>query len=170
MQAKKLKEAAGVKHVERDRGAKLKTTYTPQFLNLPEGVWTEEGGDKNAGEGVVIGFIDTGINALHPSFAYDPLNPFKSNVSHFSGACQTGPGFPPTACNGKIVSAKFFSAGAQAIATLSTSVDFLSPLDAVGHGRYVCAYYNIIQNKAVCMLRNIFNSSTAEVMILEWFV
>lgn len=126
--------------VERDRGAKLMTTYTPQFLGLPQGVWTQEGGDDhNAGEGIVIGFVDTGINPTHPSFAYDPLNPFTSNISHFLGACKTGPRFPASSCNGKIVSAKFFSAGAQAVATLNSTVDFLSPFDAVGHGSHVAS-------------------------------
>ncbi|KAE7995356.1 hypothetical protein FH972_000165 [Carpinus fangiana] len=137
-QARKLKAAPGVMLIERDRGAKLMTTYTPQFLGLPE-VWTEEGGDKNAGEGIVIGFVDTGINPLHPSFAYDPVKPFSSNISHFSGACETGPRFPASSCNGKIVSARFFSAGAEAAATLNTSVDFLSPFDAVGHGSHVAS-------------------------------
>lgn len=114
------------------------TTYTPEFLGLPEGVWAQEArGDKKAGEGIVIGVVDTGINPSHPSFAYDPLNPFSSNISHFSGACETGPQFPATSCNEKIVSARFFSAGAQAVATLNSSVDFLSPYDAVGHGRYM---------------------------------
>ncbi|XP_021819694.1 subtilisin-like protease SBT2.4 [Prunus avium] len=139
-QAQKLKEAPRVKLVERDRGAKLMTTYTPQFLGLPQGVWTQEGGDDhNAGEGIVIGFVDTGINPTHPSFAYDPLNPFTSNISHFLGACKTGPRFPASSCNGKIVSAKFFSAGAQAVATLNSTVDFLSPFDAVGHGSHVAS-------------------------------
>ncbi|EEF43811.1 subtilisin-like protease SBT2.4 isoform X1 [Ricinus communis] len=138
-QAKKLKDAPGVKVVERDRGAKLMTTYTPQFLELSQGVWTQEGGDRNAGEGIVIGFIDTGINPLHPSFAYNPLNPFTSNISHFSGACETGPRFPAGSCNGKIVSARFFSAGAQAVSPLNTSLDFLSPYDAVGHGSHVAS-------------------------------
>lgn len=111
------------------------TTYTPQFLGLPEGVWAQEGGERNAGEGIVIGFVDTGINPSHPSFAYDLVNPFTSNISHFSGACETGPEFPPFSCNGKIVSAKLFSAGAQAAASLNASVDILSPSDTVGHGR-----------------------------------
>lgn len=137
-QAAKLKCAPGVKLVERDRGARLMTTYTPKFLGLRGGVWTQQGGDRHAGEGIVIGFVDTGINPTHPSFAYHPLvSPFTSNLSHFSGACETGPRFPLSSCNGKIVSARFFSAGAQAIATLNSSVDFLSPFDAVGHGRYV---------------------------------
>ncbi|KAL0012265.1 hypothetical protein SO802_007373 [Lithocarpus litseifolius] len=137
-QARRLKDSSGVRLVERDRGAKLMTTYTPQFLDLPE-VWTQEGGEKNAGEGIVIGFVDTGINPCHPSFAYDPMKLFTSNISHFSGACETGPQFPAGSCNGKIVSARFFSAGAQAVATLNTSVDFLSPFDAVGHGSHVAS-------------------------------
>ena len=126
-----------MKLVERDRGAKVMTTYTPEFLSLPKGIWTQVGGDTNAGDGVVIGFVDSGINPSHPSFAYDPiLHPFTSNLSCFSGACETGPLFPASSCNGKIVSARYFSAGAEAVATLNASVDFLSPFDADGHGRY----------------------------------
>ncbi|XP_038689451.1 subtilisin-like protease SBT2.4 isoform X2 [Tripterygium wilfordii] len=120
--------------VERDRGTKLMTTYTPQYLGLPKGVWSQEGGVRNAGEGIVIGFVDTGIDPLHPSFAYDPLDPYKSK---FSGVCETGPRFPSSSCNGKIVSARFFSAGAQAVAALNSSVDLLSPFDASGHGSHV---------------------------------
>ncbi|KAA8520138.1 hypothetical protein F0562_014394 [Nyssa sinensis] len=138
-QAKKIKLASGVKLLEKDRRAKLMTSYTPEFLGLPEGVWTHGGGDRNAGEGIVIGFIDTGINPMHPSFAYDPVNPYNSNLSHFSGACEGGPLFPANSCNGKIVSARCFSAGAQAAATLNASVDFLSPFDAVGHGSHVAS-------------------------------
>lgn len=111
------------------------TSYTPEFLGLPEGVWAREGGEKNAGEGIVIGFVDTGINPFHPSFAYDPLHPFVSNISHFSGACEGGPKFPTMSCNGKIVSAKYFAAGAQTDPTFNASVDLLSPFDVVGHGR-----------------------------------
>ncbi|CAL5410598.1 unnamed protein product [Camellia sinensis] len=140
-QVKKIKRTQGVKLVERDRGAKMMTSYTPQFLGLPEGVWTQqvEGGERNSGEGMVIGFVDTGINPFHPSFAYDPMSPFTSNRSHFSGACEDGPRFPANSCNGKIVSARFFSAGAQAVVTLNASVDFLSPFDAVGHGSHVAS-------------------------------
>jgi hypothetical protein len=71
-----LKDATRVKLVEKDRGAKVMTTYTPRFLGLPQGEWVKEGGDKNAGEGIAIGFVDTGVTPNHPSFSYDPLNPF----------------------------------------------------------------------------------------------
>lgn len=110
------------------------TTYTPQFLGIPA-VWTQEGGDRNIGEGIVIGFVDSGINPDHPSFSYDPTTTTNYTSQHFSGACEEGPLFPETSCNGKIVSARFFSAGAQANAILNASVDILSPFDAVGHGR-----------------------------------
>lgn len=137
LQAERLRSKPGVKLVEKDRGVKRMTTYTPEFLSLPKGIWAKEGGETNAGEGVVIGFVDSGINPFHPSFAYDPMLPFKSNLSRFDGACITGPLFPPTSCNGKIVAARYFSAGAEAAATLDPSKDFLSPYDADGHGRFV---------------------------------
>ncbi|KAK6794001.1 hypothetical protein RDI58_007454 [Solanum bulbocastanum] len=133
----KLKNAPRVKLLEEDRRVKQMTTYTPQFLGIPA-VWTQEGGDKNAGEGIVIGFIDSGINPDHPSFAYNPTTN-NSLTDSFSGACEEGPLFPQTSCNGKIVSARFFSAGAQTSTTLNDSMDILSPFDAVGHGSHVAS-------------------------------
>ncbi|XP_057962187.1 subtilisin-like protease SBT2.4 isoform X2 [Malania oleifera] len=145
-QAEKLKHVSVVKVVERDRGIKLMTTYTPKFLKIPKAVWMEkEGGGEmrstDGGEGVVIGFVDTGINPVHPSFAFDPTSHHRGGGGRrfFTGACETGPRFPPTSCNGKIVSARFFAAGAQAMAPLNSSVDFLSPFDAVGHGSHVAS-------------------------------
>ncbi|XP_056687122.1 subtilisin-like protease SBT2.4 [Spinacia oleracea] len=145
-QAEKLKNSPTVKLVVKDRGVKLMTTYTPEFLKLPQTVWDddEQEGNKNAGEGIVIGFVDSGINPFHPSFADDDFLSINttlvcSNSSRFCGACETGPRFPASSCNGKIVSARFFAAGAQAAALLNASVDFLSPFDAVGHGSHVAS-------------------------------
>ncbi|GJU85515.1 subtilisin-like protease SBT2.4 [Tanacetum coccineum] len=47
--------------------------------------------------------------------------------------------FPKSSCNGKIVAAQYFSAGVKARGLLNTSVDILSPYDAVGHGSHVTA-------------------------------
>ncbi|XP_023742898.2 subtilisin-like protease SBT2.4 [Lactuca sativa] len=138
-QAKKLKKAPGVKFIEKDRGVKMMTTYTPNFLGLPQGVWTTEGGDSNAGEGIVIGLVDTGINPFHPSFAYDPWNGYPRNRTQFPGVCDVGPHFPKSSCNGKIVSARFFAAGAQATGKLNASIDILSPYDSVGHGSHTAS-------------------------------
>ena len=127
-----MRSEGRVRVLERDRGAKLKTTYTPAFVGVKGKVWEEGEG----GEGVVIGFVDSGINPNHGSFVYDPSKPFKSsNVSEFRGICETGPRFTESDCNGKIVGARFFSKGAEASATLNPAVDFLSPFDADGHGR-----------------------------------
>ncbi|KAL1214783.1 Subtilisin-like protease SBT2.4 [Cardamine amara subsp. amara] len=140
---KKLKNTKGVKAVEEDKGVKLMTTYTPDFLELPKQVWPKisSNGDRRAGEDIVIGFVDTGINPAHPSFALDLTNPFSSNLSrlNFSGDCEIGPLFPVGSCNGKIISARFFSAGARASGALNGSLDILSPFDASGHGSHVAS-------------------------------
>ncbi|XP_057764971.1 subtilisin-like protease SBT2.4 [Salvia miltiorrhiza] len=137
-QVEKLKGARGVRVVEKDKGAKLMTSYSPQYLGVEE-VWSQQGGDANAGDGIVIGFVDSGINPSHPSFAYDPMKPWSSNATRFSGGCEGGPLFPTTSCNGKIISARFFASGAQAAATLNPSIDIMSPYDAVGHGSHVAS-------------------------------
>ncbi|XP_042031185.1 subtilisin-like protease SBT2.4 [Salvia splendens] len=137
-QAEKFKGTHGVRLVEKDKGAKLMTTYTPDFLGL-EAVWSQQGGERNAGDGIVIGFVDSGINPIHPSFAYDPLNPWSSNGTRFTGSCDGGPLFPMSSCNGKIISARFFASGARAAATLNPAVDIMSPYDAVGHGSHVAS-------------------------------
>ncbi|XP_010473453.1 PREDICTED: subtilisin-like protease SBT2.4 [Camelina sativa] len=143
-QAKKLTKAKGVKAVEEDKGVKLMTTYTPDFLELPQQVWPKisNDGDRRAGEDIVIGLVDTGINPTHPSFAgLDLTNPYSSNLSrlNFSGDCETGPLFPAGSCNGKLISARFFSAGARASGALNSSLDILSPFDASGHGSHVAS-------------------------------
>ncbi|KAL0442985.1 UNVERIFIED_CONTAM: Subtilisin-like protease SBT2.4 [Sesamum latifolium] len=50
-QVKKFKGAPGVKLVEKDRGAKLMTIYTPEFLGLPA-VWTQQGGREMQAKGL----------------------------------------------------------------------------------------------------------------------
>lgn len=127
--------------MEKDRGVKKMTTYTPEFLGLQNGVWNGPHMENRHGEGIVIGFVDTGINPFHPSFVYDPVKDNNSSTTnpHFSGACETGPMFPPSACNGKIISARFFAEGALSAGGLNSSVNFLSPFDADGHGSHVAA-------------------------------
>nr|GFA24038.1 subtilisin-like protease SBT2.4 [Tanacetum cinerariifolium] len=129
-QAKKLKNTPGVKLIEKDNGVKL--------LELPTGVWPTVGGRRHAGEGIVIGFVDSGINPSHPSFAYRSRRGYPKNLTGFNGVCDEGPMFPKSSCNGKIVTARYFSAGVKASGLLNASVDILSPYDAVGHGSNCC--------------------------------
>ncbi|GLX81678.1 S8 family serine peptidase [Thalassotalea eurytherma] len=81
----------------------LHTASGPEFIGA-KNVWAgvaEHIGTK--GEGTIVGIIDTGINAYHPSFAdvggdgYDHTNPLGEGV--YLGDCQTYPKF----CNDKLI-------------------------------------------------------------------
>ena len=61
------------------------TSVTPAFTGA-SAVWPALGGSSKAGEGVIVGVLDTGVWPEHPSFA-DP------GIAHPGGgpyACQFG--------------------------------------------------------------------------------
>jgi subtilisin family serine protease len=131
--AQVLERALGVMRVEMNWKVSKLTTYTPDFLGLPNGIWSQEGGITNAGEDVVIGMIDTGIDPTHPSFSSVGSKPYGT-VSHYTGICEVAPEFPQGSCNGKIIGAQHFAAAAIAEGAFNASVQFASPLDGDGHG------------------------------------
>ena len=134
-----LQNAKEVRAVHEDIKMEKFTTHTPDFLGIPSGVWPILGGATNSGEGIVIGFIDTGINPNHPSFTSLPYLGtnigMPTNSPKFRGKCTTGEGFPSTACNGKIVGAQYFAQAAIAAGDFNATRDYASPFDADGHGR-----------------------------------
>ncbi|KAJ8451052.1 hypothetical protein Cgig2_026861 [Carnegiea gigantea] len=129
-----LRNATAVRAVHEDMKIEKLTTHTPDYLGIPTGVWPSFGGSRTAGEGIVIGVIDTGINPGHPSFA--SISSFRTDkatngfTSKFKGICSTGEMFPPTACNGKIVGAQYFARAAIAAGDFNASRDYASPYDA----------------------------------------
>ncbi len=62
-QAAKLRADPGVISVVPNEILKLDTLTTPTFLGLdaPNGAWDQAGGAPQAGEGVIVGIVDTGI-------------------------------------------------------------------------------------------------------------
>ena len=62
-QANKMASVKGVLVVSPDELQTVDTSSTPTFLGLDEegGLWEQLGGTKMAGEGIIIGVIDTGI-------------------------------------------------------------------------------------------------------------
>ena len=74
-QALKLAGRPGVLAVLPDEVRRLDTVQTPEFLGLPgdRGVWARLGGVDDAGKGVVVGVLDSGVWPENPSFAGDPL-------------------------------------------------------------------------------------------------
>jgi len=134
LKADKLARRREVSNVVLDFSVRTATTHTPQFLGLPQGAWSQAGGFETAGEGITIGFVDTGIDPTHPSFADDKSqHPFPI-PANFSGACEVTPDFPSGSCNRKLVGARHFAASAITRGIFNSSQDYASPFDGDGHG------------------------------------
>ena len=137
--AAKLARAAGVKAVVKDEKLKVDTTRTPEFLGLtkPGGIWDQLGGPtKDAGAGVVVADLDTGLWPENPSVA--PLRNPKP-VKQFSGTCETGEQWAASNCSTKVIGARFYTAGVTAsIGDIKSNFpyEFISARDADGHGTH----------------------------------
>ncbi|XP_074580609.1 subtilisin-like protease SBT2.3 [Curcuma longa] len=138
-QAVKLSRRHEVANLALDFSVRTATTHTPQFLGLPQGAWVQEGGPESAGEGIVIGFIDTGIDPTHPSFS-DSLSINQYPVpAHFSGVCEVTRDFPSGSCNRKLVGARHFAASAIIRGIFNVTQDYASPFDGDGHGTHTAS-------------------------------
>ncbi|MFC5379236.1 S8 family serine peptidase [Aquipuribacter nitratireducens] len=74
-QATKLAALPGVTAVVPNEVRSIDTVQTPEFLGLDGegGLWEQVGGPDAAGEGVVVGVLDTGVWPENPSFAGERL-------------------------------------------------------------------------------------------------
>ena len=68
-QVRLLQRHPSVAFVQRDKVVRATTTYSPKFINVTSGVWPAVGGPSSAGNGIIIGVIDTGVWPEHPSFS-----------------------------------------------------------------------------------------------------
>ncbi|CAI5963403.1 unnamed protein product [Closterium sp. NIES-65] len=139
-QAHQLERHPDVLSVTRSRVVRRLTTSSPAFLQLPPSLWAAAGGQSSAGEGVVVGIIDTGIWPEHKSFANDSTHVYGKAPSQWTGTCMVTSDFPATACNGKIVGARAFYSGfkRENRNRLDSSANYVSPRDDDGHGTW-CA-------------------------------
>ncbi|CAI5972922.1 unnamed protein product [Closterium sp. NIES-64] len=138
-QLRKLQRHPNVADVVANVAMRKLTTDSSEFLKLPESVWASAGGQGKAGEGVVIGIVDTGIWPEHPSFSdTNATVPYGARPSTWRGVCQTTADFPR--CNGKLIGARYLNAGFRAMtgAPVSLTDDWRSARDADGHGTW-CA-------------------------------
>ncbi len=137
-QLKTLTTLPDVQAVYPDQLEKLETDNSPQFIGAPT-VWNALGGQESAGEGVIIGVLDTGIWPEHPSFSdpdpsgkpYAPLASWHGTVCDFSGGSNPGPAFT---CNNKLVGAARFMATYDAV--IGPEAGYTSARDADGHGTH----------------------------------
>ncbi|MGC1208407.1 MAG: S8 family serine peptidase, partial [Ornithinimicrobium sp.] len=136
-QADAIRKAPGVVNVWESEMFTVDTITTPDYLGLTgdDGVWQQEfGGPANAGEGMVVGIIDTGIWPENPSFAEMPGSTIPAD---WNGECVEGE--DPEAennvtCNNKVIGARYYDEEADVL-----DIEFKSPRDYDGHGSHTGA-------------------------------
>jgi len=119
-QAVALSAQKGVVSITPDELRQITATSSTDFLGLSgdNGVWNSIGGADQAGDGVVVGVLDTGIAPENPSFAGEALGtsagpaPYldgstitfdKADGGTFTGTCVAGVQFAASDCNTKVV-------------------------------------------------------------------
>ncbi|WP_328998218.1 S8 family serine peptidase [Kribbella sp. NBC_00709] len=137
--AVELAKSSGVKSVEPSEIEHADTVDTPRFLGLSGkgGAWQQAGGVDKAGDGVIIGMIDSGYTPERPSFA--PMKTSEQSdaivAKKWKGTCQAGEEAPVT-CNNKVIGARYFDKG---IGTRPIPEEYKSPRDYGGHGTHTAS-------------------------------
>jgi hypothetical protein len=143
--------AQGVKAVYLDELVQLDTDASPAFIGAPA-AWAQLGGQESAGEGVIVGILDSGIWPEHPSVADpDPSGkpyappPVVPGANGFAGGaprntCDFGDtawnaNDAPFACNNKLIGAYDFIDTYKAFVGLLPT-EFDSARDDNGHGTH----------------------------------
>ncbi|XP_008792659.2 subtilisin-like protease SBT1.7 [Phoenix dactylifera] len=131
-EAAALESRDGVLSVLQEVRYKLHTTRTPEFLGLDKSDDIFPQG--NTASDVVVGVLDTGVWPERKSF--DDTG-FGAVPSWWKGACEEGKDFKGTACNRKLIGARFFSKGYEASAgPINDTRESRSPRDNEGHGTH----------------------------------
>ena len=164
-QAHKLENLPEVLHVWEDEIRPLATRQSLDFLELFDNDSGLRGPAGLDGEGLVIGFIDSGIYPEHPAlmdtreadrprlcqgdWAENSLlgkwlcRRFEKRedvlmfepLEEWNGNCQSGEQFEETDCNNKLIGARYFVSGAQNTGPLDDG-EILSARDVDGHGTH----------------------------------
>jgi subtilisin family serine protease len=148
-QADALRATPGVLNVSKDEEVFADTSSTAKFLGLdaPAGLWDQLGGTARAGDGIIIGVIDSGIWPESASFSdrtgtngnatKDGKLSFQQ-IPGWHGKCTPGEQFPASLCNQKLIGAQRFNAawGGDAGIKAQFPWEFASPRDYNGHGTH----------------------------------
>ncbi|WP_322975135.1 S8 family serine peptidase [Peterkaempfera bronchialis] len=137
-QAAKLAAEDGVAALEKNQLLTLDTVSTADFLGLAGqgGAWERQfRGDAHAGEGVVIGMVDSGYSPDNPLFAPlpEPRPDAKLIKRKWKGSCDSGTSSKIT-CNNKVIGAHYYRQGVKAIPE-----EYDSPRDYGGHGTHTAS-------------------------------
>ncbi|MDX2412225.1 MAG: S8 family serine peptidase [Woeseiaceae bacterium] len=164
-QAHKLENLPDVLRVWEDEIRPLATNFSLDFLGLFDPEKGLRGAPGLDGDGIVIGVIDSGITPEHPSLAdtreadrpqicsgdwaensilgrwlcrrFDKQEDtvLFEPPENWNGSCQSGDQFESTACNNKLIGARWFITGAEASGPIDDG-EIRSARDADGHGTH----------------------------------
>jgi len=151
-QATKMASVDGVKSVTASVMYEVDTSSTPDFLGLTAegGLWDQLGGVDSAGDGVIIGIIDSGIWPESESFSdRTDLNGNGTKdgklgyqqIPGWHGKCVPGEDFNASLCNQKLIGAQYFNAawGGDAGIDAERPWEFNSVRDYNGHGTHTAS-------------------------------
>ena len=151
-QANKLASVDGVLAVSADEIFTVDTSSTPTFLGLdaPGGLWEQLGGVGAAGDGIIIGIIDSGIWPENPSFSDRTGTNGNGTqggkldyqqIPGWHGKCTPGEDFNASMCNQKLIGAQWFneSWGGDAGIEEQRPWEFTSVRDYNGHGSHTAS-------------------------------
>lgn len=159
-QARDLAVDGRVLLVSKDDRRTVQSTNTADFLGMngKRGAWAKHGGRSNAGAGVVVGVLDTGIWPESKSFSGKKLSSTpqtvwdiqqdgsstsmeKSDGTVFHGECEAGEKWSVHQCTTKIISARYYGDGfASSIPRDEWSpYEQASPRDGGGHGSHTAS-------------------------------
>jgi len=148
-QATKMASVPGVIAVSADELNYADTSSTPAFLGLsdPGGLWEQLGGVGSAGDGIIIGMVDSGI--WPESLSFSDRTGLNGNASKdgklsyqqipgWHGKCTPGEQFNASMCNQKLIGAQYFNAawGGNAGIDAQRPWEFNSVRDYNGHGTH----------------------------------
>ena len=151
-QAAQLARTPGVLAVTKDEFYTVDTSSTPAFLGLsaPGGLWDQLGGGGNGdkktagpGENIIIGIVDSGIWAEHPSFSDRDAQGklVYQQIPGWHGKCTPGEQFTAALCNQKLIGGQYFNAawGGDAGINAQRPWEFNSVRDYNGHGSHTAS-------------------------------
>ncbi|KAG5097860.1 hypothetical protein JHK82_047714 [Glycine max] len=131
-EARLLQRQTGILAVLPETRYELFTTRTPLFLGLDKSA--DLFPESSSGSDVIVGVLDTGVWPESKSFDDTGLGPVPST---WKGACETGTNFTASNCNRKLIGARFFAKGVEAmLGPINETEESRSARDDDGHGTH----------------------------------
>ncbi|XP_024984223.1 subtilisin-like protease SBT3.3 [Cynara cardunculus var. scolymus] len=134
-QATRLSENEAVVSVFESKLNRLHTTNSWRFLGL-DSIQQYNKLPSDVKSDAIVGVIDTGVWPESESFHDYGLGPVSAK---FNGECVSGQNFSRSNCNGKIIGARYYSKGFEAVngpLENSNVTFFRSARDSQGHGTH----------------------------------